>query len=105
MASNTDRHYATTPFRRFATLTVPGFATDLSFFRQTVAVVAEKGFIIAEAGNPTFNSIPTVPPSVQQDSALLKMLNGARAMGMYQIGENEFMLAYDWGACFVTKCA
>jgi hypothetical protein len=32
------------------------------------------------------------------DSAKVKPL------GMYQTSENEFLLVYQWGACFVTKC-
>ena len=104
LASNPDRSYATTPFRRFASLTIPGYATDLSFFKQTVAIVTEKGFVIAEAGNPSFNAIPTFPAAVQANTTLMKVIGGGKAMGMYQIAENEFVLVYDWGASFVTKC-
>ncbi|ORX39762.1 hypothetical protein BD324DRAFT_614892 [Kockovaella imperatae] len=103
LASNPDRSYATTPFRRFAALTIPGFATDLSFFKQTVAIVTEKGFVIAEAGNPTFNAIPTFPLAVQGNSHLMRVLGSGKPMAMYQVAENEFALVYDWGASFVTK--
>jgi hypothetical protein len=92
------------PFRRFATLTVPGFASDLSFFRQTIAVVTEKGFVIAEPGNPTHNVIPTFPAGMASGSTVVRMIGAAKPMMMYQIAENEFLLCYDWGACFVTKC-
>jgi len=27
-----------------------------------------------------------------------------KPLGMYQTSENEFLLVYQWGACFVTKC-
>jgi hypothetical protein len=33
-----------------------------------------------------------------------RMTSGSKPLVMYQVGENEFMLVYDWGACFVTKC-
>lgn len=92
-------------FRRFATLTLPGSATSLSFFRQTVAVVTEKQFIIAEPGNPAHNSIPTFPPDLPDTAPIMRMIGGgARALGMYQVKENEFLLVYHWGACYVTKC-
>ncbi|GFZ46220.1 hypothetical protein JCM24511_04467 [Saitozyma sp. JCM 24511] len=90
-------------FRRFATLTLPGQATELSFFRQTIAVATEKAFVIAEPGNPTYNVIPTYPSSGIERSAVTRMTSGSKPLVMYQVGENEFILVYDWGACFVTK--
>jgi hypothetical protein len=98
---------ATSPtpsFRRFANLTLPGNATELSFFRQTVAVATEKTFVIAEPGNAEFNIIPTMPSSIPDKSPVVKMTSGSRPLAMYQIGGNEFLLVYDWGACYVTKC-
>ena len=92
------------PFRRFASVTIPGYASELAFFRQTIAVVTEKAFVIAEPGNNTTNSIPTFPASVSQSSSVVRMVTGAKPMAMYQIAENEFLLVYNWGACFVTKC-
>ncbi|KAI9638407.1 uncharacterized protein MKK02DRAFT_42797 [Dioszegia hungarica] len=95
------------PFRRFAQLTLPGHCTDLSFFRQTIAAVAEKQFVIAEPGNPAHTSIPTFPPDLSERAPVVRMINahGAKsgALGMYQIKENEFLLVYTWGACYVTK--
>jgi hypothetical protein len=32
------------------------------------------------------------------------MMDSARPLAMYQTSENEFVLVYQWGACFVTKC-
>lgn len=97
----------TDSFRRFATLNLPGHCTDLSFFRQTIAAVAEKQFIIAEPGNPACNPIPTFPPELDR-APVTRMINASGAssgaLGMYQIKENEFLLVYQWGACYVTKC-
>lgn len=90
-------------FRHFATTTVPGLASELSFFRQTIAIVTEKAFIIAEPGNPTYNQIPTFPPELHAP-VMKRMMDGARPLAMYQTSENEFLLVYQWGACFVTKC-
>lgn len=92
------------PFRRFSSIAVPGYASELAFFRQTIAVVTEKAFVIAEPGNTTTNSIPTFPSALSQTATVVRMVNGAKPMAMYQIAENEFLLVYDWGACFVTKC-
>lgn len=91
-------------FRLFASITVPGYASDLSFFRQTVAVVTEKAFVIAEPGNPQHHAIPTFPSSIAPNATVARMVSGAKPMAMFQIAESEFLLAYDWGACFVTKC-
>lgn len=99
-----DPQRSTRSFRRFATLQIPGYASELSFFRQTIAVVTEKSFVIAEPGNPTYNQIPTFPSSIPQSSMVGRMVSNAKPMAMYQIGENDFLLCYNWGACFVTKC-
>lgn len=93
----------TQSFRQYATLTLPGYASELSFFRQTMAVVTEKSFIIAEPGNPQHNIIPTFPTTVAQNATVVRMVASAKPMAMYQVAENEFLLVYDWGACFVTK--
>jgi hypothetical protein len=90
-------------FRHFATATVPGQATEISFFRQTVAVVTEKSIVIAEPGNPAFNQIPTFPGDLSSP-VLRRMMDSAKPLAMYQTSENEFLLVYQWGACFVTKC-
>lgn len=92
------------PFRHFASTIIPGYASELSFFRQTVAVVTERSFVIAEPGNPTFNQIPTVVAGVPSTVFVSKMVAEGKPMAMYQIAENEFLLVYDVGACFVTKC-
>ncbi|WWD15802.1 hypothetical protein CI109_100226 [Kwoniella shandongensis] len=91
------------PFRMFGSVTIPGYASELSFFRQTIAVVTEKSFVIAEPGNPTYNAIPTFPADLVPTAMVVRMVATAKPMGMYQVGENEFLLVYDWGACFVTK--
>jgi hypothetical protein len=57
-----------------------------------------------EPGNPVTNSLPTFPPDLSGGAMVVKMINGARPLGMYQIAENEFLLVYDRGGCFVTKC-
>lgn len=67
-------------------------------------MATEKAFVIAEPGNPTYNVIPTYPSSGVERSAVTRMTSGSKPLAMYQVGENEFMLVYDWGACFVTKC-
>jgi len=92
-------------FRHFSTTTIPGLATEISFFKQTVAIVTEKTIIIAEPGNPTCNQIPTFPGDLHSP-VLRRMMDSAKVkpLGMYQISENEFLLVYQWGACFVTKC-
>ena len=90
-------------FRHFATTTVPGYASELGFFKQTVAIVTEKGFIIAEPGNPTYNQIPTFPPDLHAP-VIRRMMDNGKPLAMYQTSENEFLLVYQWGACFVTKC-
>jgi hypothetical protein len=90
-------------FRHFATSTIPGQATEISFFKQTVAIVTEKSIVIAEPGNPAFNQIPTFPGDISS-SVLRRMMDSAKPLAMYQTSENEFLLVYQWGACFVTKC-
>lgn len=98
---------APSPFRRFASLVLPGSCTDVSFFRQTIAAVTEKQFTIAEPGHPAYNTIPTFPPDLER-APVMRMINtsgaASGAIGMYQIKENEFLLVYQWGACYVTKC-
>ncbi|ORY32258.1 hypothetical protein BCR39DRAFT_523619 [Naematelia encephala] len=89
------------PFRQFATLVVPGFASELAFFKQTTAVVTERTFVVAEPGNPTFNSIPILPPSTA--TATVARVVISKPLGMYQIAENEFLLVYEAGGCIVTK--
>ncbi|WVQ78218.1 hypothetical protein IAT38_000301 [Cryptococcus sp. DSM 104549] len=108
-----------TSFRPFASLHLPGYASSLTFFRQTIAVITEKTIVIAEPGNPVYNSVPTVgeQSGVKEDAMVVKLLTGSRTrvgvvggggsgvkpLGMWQVGGNEFLLVYDWGACFVTK--
>lgn len=95
------------PFRHFATSTIPGYASELSFFRQTVAVVTERTFVIAEPGNPTFNLIPSQAERTLTSMGtafVAGMVAEGKPMVMYQVGENEFLLVYNSGACFVTKC-
>ncbi|KAK8869923.1 hypothetical protein IAR55_000491 [Kwoniella newhampshirensis] len=91
------------PFRMFGSVTIPGYASELSFFRQTIAVVTEKSFVIAEPGNPTYNAIPTFSADITPTAMVVRMVATAKPLGMYQVGENDFLLVYDWGACFVTK--
>ncbi|WVR05091.1 hypothetical protein IAU60_002103 [Kwoniella sp. DSM 27419] len=95
--------YTRSAFRPFGSVLVPGYASDLSFFRQTVSVLTEKTFIIAEPGNPTHNAIPTLAPGMDERSMVVRMIAGARPLGMWQVDENEFLLVYDAGACWVTK--
>ncbi|WVF72308.1 hypothetical protein IAT40_007121 [Kwoniella sp. CBS 6097] len=95
--------YTQTAFRPFGTVTIPGYASDLSFFRQTVSVVTEKSFIIAEPGNPTFNCIPTFPGEIPERAMVVRMVSEAKPLGMWQVDEREFLLVYDLGACWVTK--
>ncbi|OCF39870.1 hypothetical protein I317_06307 [Kwoniella heveanensis CBS 569] len=95
--------YTQTAFRPFGSVTIPGYASDLSFFRQTVSVVTEKSFIIAEPGNPTFNSIPTFPGEIPERAMVVRMVSEAKPLGMWQVDEREFLLVYDLGACWVTK--
>lgn len=68
----------------------------------------EKLFIVAEPGNPTYHSIPNFSEgnNARDGEIIARMVSApsAKALGMYQIGENEFLLVWDWGACFVTKC-
>ncbi|WVQ70220.1 uncharacterized protein L199_008446 [Kwoniella botswanensis] len=95
--------YGVPSFRPFGNITVPGYASDLSFFRQTVSVVTEKTFVIAEPGNPTYNSIPTFPHEIPERAMVVRMVSGSKPMGMWQVDESEFLLVYEWGACWVTK--
>ena len=66
--------------------------------------MTDKTFIVAEPGNPSYNIIPVLPPGIPPSATVARMTSQARPMAMYQIAENEFLLAYDWGACFVTRC-
>ncbi|KIR26825.1 hypothetical protein I309_04203 [Cryptococcus deuterogattii LA55] len=99
-------------FRSFAALHLPGHASSITFFRQTVAITTEKTIVIAEPGNPVYNCVPTAgsTASLAEDAVIVKLLNGhvgsraeGRPLGMWQTGGDEFVLVYDWGACFVTK--
>jgi hypothetical protein len=92
-------------FRHFATTTMPGMATELSFFKQTVAIVTDRSIIIAEPGSSSYNTIPTFPSDLHSP-VLRRMMDSTKVkpLGMYQTSENEFVLVYQWGACFVTKC-
>ncbi|ADV20494.1 hypothetical protein I305_06270 [Cryptococcus gattii E566] len=99
-------------FRSFAALHLPGHASSITFFRQTVAIITEKTIVIAEPGNPVYNCVPTAgsTASFAEDAVIVKLLNGqvgsraeGRPLGMWQTGGDEFILVYDWGACFVTK--
>ncbi|WVW83239.1 hypothetical protein I302_105258 [Kwoniella bestiolae CBS 10118] len=95
--------YGLPSFRSFGNITVPGYASDLSFFRQTVSVVTEKTFVIAEPGNPTYNSIPTFPHEIPERAMVVRMVSGSKPLAMWQVDESEFLLVYEWGACWVTK--
>ncbi|WVO12788.1 hypothetical protein L204_100396 [Cryptococcus depauperatus] len=103
-------------FRLFAqslsTLNLPGYASCLTFFRQTVAVITEKSIIIVDPGSSTYHCVPAPGSanSLGEDAPVLKLLSsvgrkksGTKPLGMWQTGGNEFVLVYDWGACFVTK--
>jgi hypothetical protein len=90
-------------FRHFATTTISGQASEISFFKQTIAIITEKSIIIAEPGSPSSNQIPTYPGDLHMP-VLRRMMDSAKPLGMYQTSENEFLLVYQWGACFVTKC-
>ncbi len=83
---------------------MPGLAKDIAFFRQTIALVTDKGFVIAEPGNSSSTAIPILPATLTDRTPLVKMLSEAKPLGMHQVNENEFILAYDRGACFVNKC-
>lgn len=37
-------------FRAFADMCVPGFVSDLYFFKQTLSAVTERGFVVCEPG-------------------------------------------------------
>lgn len=76
----------------------------MGFFRQTIAVVTEKTFIVAEPGNTSFNAIPVLPASIAPSSRVARMTSQAKPKAMFQIAENEFLLVYDWGGCFATRC-
>ncbi|WRT67006.1 uncharacterized protein IL334_003972 [Kwoniella shivajii] len=95
--------YASPSFRPFGTIIVPGYASDLSFFRQTVSVITEKTFIVAEPGNPTFNPIPTFPVGIPERATVVRMVSQAKPLGMWQVEQGEFLLVYEWGACWVSK--
>jgi hypothetical protein len=74
-----------------------------------VAVVTEKTFVIAEPGDPAFNQIPSTNTGNGSSSGVgatfvTTMVEEGRPMVMYQVAENEFLLVYHIGACFVTKC-
>ncbi|KAL7422275.1 hypothetical protein Q5752_002921 [Cryptotrichosporon argae] len=98
-----DRQTYDPSFRPFATSSVPGHATELAFFKQTAAVVSDRGVVVVEPGNPAFSSLPLFPPSLPSAANVVKLVSAGRAMGMYQIGEGEFLVVYDWGACYVSK--
>ncbi|WWC85367.1 uncharacterized protein L201_000230 [Kwoniella dendrophila CBS 6074] len=101
--STSTTSYGTPSFRSFGSIMVPGYASDLSFFRQTVSVVTEKTFVIAEPGNPTFNSIPTFGNEIAERAMVVRMVSGSKPLGMWQVDESEFLLVYEWGGCWVTK--
>nr|XP_019013428.1 uncharacterized protein I206_01495 [Kwoniella pini CBS 10737]OCF52209.1 hypothetical protein I206_01495 [Kwoniella pini CBS 10737] len=91
------------PFRSFGSITVPGYASDLSFFRQTVSIVTEKTFVIAEPGNPTYNCIPTFGLDIPERGMIVRMVSSSKPLAMWQVDEAEFLLVYEWGGCWVTK--
>lgn len=103
-AAQMDNRDPCSAFRRFAQMSVPGFASEVSFFRQTIAIVTEKTFLVAEPGNISYNTIPTIPPELAGSSLVARLAGPTKPMAMYQTGENEFLLVYDWGACFTTRC-
>lgn len=92
-------------FRRYATLTIPGHATDITFYAHTLAVATDKQIVIVEPGNPTSTVMPRPLDEQEhgQHVARLIGLGKTRALGMYQVREWEFVLIYDWGACFVNR--
>lgn len=96
---------APNPFRRYASLSIPGHATDISFYRHTLAVVTDKQIVIAEPGNPAYAIMPS-PLDEQEHGAQISRLCAqakSKALGMFQVGEWEFVIVWDWGACFVNR--
>ena len=105
VSSHTSAHSSAPPFRRYATTSIPGHATDISFYRHTLAVVTDRQIVIVEPGNPTFSIMPS-PLEEQahgQDIARLVGQGKSKALGMFQVQEHEFVLVWDWGACFVNR--
>jgi hypothetical protein len=95
------------PFRRYATITIPGHATDIVFYRHTLAVVTDKQIVIAEPGNPAYAIMPSPldeqPDGIGQQVGRFCARPGCRALGLYQVSEWEFVMVWDWGACFVNR--
>ncbi|KAK4687215.1 RHO1 GDP-GTP exchange protein 1/2, partial [Tremellales sp. Uapishka_1] len=90
-------------FRSFAKYSIEGYASEMTFFKQTVAVVTEKAFVITEPGNSVVNTIPTFSLAVAPTAKVVQMAATSKALAMFQTAESEFLLVYQLGGCFVNK--
>lgn len=77
---------------------VPSESYAIQYLRSTLAIHCARGFEIMNLDTLKTASIPDFHQIRQQDpriNALQRRCDESRPLGMFRLGENEFLLCYD----------
>ncbi|KAH9810846.1 CNH domain-containing protein [Melampsora americana] len=93
-------------FRGYKEFFVPSESYAIQYLRSTLAIHCARGFEIMNldtlktASIPDFHQIRQIDPRLVQ---LQRRCDESRPLGMFRLGENEFLLCYDEFAFFADK--
>ncbi|KAI8457720.1 CNH domain-containing protein, partial [Phakopsora pachyrhizi] len=93
-------------FRGYKEFFVPSESYGIQYLRSTLAIHCARGFEIMNLDTLKTASIPDFNQIKQHDSrliALQRRCDENRPLGMFRIGEQEFLLCYDEFAFFADK--
>ncbi|PLW29207.1 hypothetical protein PCASD_14619 [Puccinia coronata f. sp. avenae] len=93
-------------FRGYKEFFVPSESYAIQYLRNTLTIHCARGFEIMNIDTLKTASIPDFHQIKQQDArlaALQRRCDESRPLGMFRLGENEFLLCYDEFAFFADK--
>lgn len=93
-------------FRGYKEFFVPSESYAIQYLRNTLTIHCARGFEIMNIDTLKTASIPDFNQIKQQDArlaALQRRCDESRPLGMFRLGENEFLLCYDEFAFFADK--
>jgi len=93
-------------FRGYKEFFVPSESYAIQYLRNTLTIHCARGFEIMNIETLKTASIPDFNQIKQQDArlaALQRRCDESRPLGMFRLGENEFLLCYDEFAFFADK--
>ncbi|OAW00133.1 hypothetical protein PTTG_08077 [Puccinia triticina 1-1 BBBD Race 1] len=93
-------------FRGYKEFFVPSESYAIQYLRNTLTIHCARGFEIMNIDTLKTASIPDFNQIKQQDArlaALQRRCDESRPLGMFRLGDNEFLLCYDEFAFFADK--